>query len=105
MCSALQPKHQHCTLVIAIDQVRRWVLNNGMARGPATTPSQGVRLSRTMASRPGAVRHDKAKLVERLLTRHRGKFDMSPFGGTTEAADEGLAYDLLRELHRVLVLN
>src|SRR4029453_14085744 len=40
-----------------------------------------------------------------LLTRRRWKFGISPGGWTTEATDEGLAYDLRRELHRVLVLG
>jgi hypothetical protein len=39
------------------------------------------------------------------LTRGRRKFGIGPCGWTTEAADEGPACDLLRELHRVFVLN
>jgi hypothetical protein len=39
------------------------------------------------------------------LTRRRRKFSIGPCGWTTEAADEGLACHLLRELHGVLVLN
>jgi hypothetical protein len=39
------------------------------------------------------------------LTRRRRKFGIGPCGWTTEAADKGLACDLLRELHRVFVLN
>jgi hypothetical protein len=39
------------------------------------------------------------------LTRGRRKFGIGPCGWTTEAADQGLACDLLRELHRVFVLN
>jgi hypothetical protein len=39
------------------------------------------------------------------LTRRRRKFGIGPCGWTTEAADEGPACDLLRELYRVFVLN
>jgi hypothetical protein len=39
------------------------------------------------------------------LTRRRRKFGIGPCGWTTKTADEGLACDLLRELHRVVVLN
>jgi hypothetical protein len=39
------------------------------------------------------------------LTRRRRKFGLGPCGWTTEAADEGPACDLLRELYRIVVLN
>jgi len=39
------------------------------------------------------------------LTQRRRKFGIGSCGWTTEAADESLACDLLRELHRVFVLN
>jgi hypothetical protein len=58
-------------------------------------PIEGVRLSRTTASRLSAACHDNAELVEPRLTRHRGKFDTSPFAGTTEAANQSFACDLL----------
>ena len=39
------------------------------------------------------------------LTRRWRKFGIGPCGWTTEAPDDGLACDLLRDLHRVFVLN
>jgi hypothetical protein len=39
------------------------------------------------------------------LMRRWRKFGIGPYGWTTEAADDGLACDLLRELYCVVVLN